>query len=87
MLSSLLGGLCSVFFGVSVVWLGGAGCRGNTGARVVGVGVVIVQGGLIGRLAAGLGVGVVARVTRELVTLASRCIVSRSFSTFSRCVR
>ena len=65
------------------MWERGAGCRGDVEAEVGSVELLEVRGGLIGRLAAGLGVGVSARVTKELVALASRCIVSRSFSTFS----
>ena len=65
------------------MWEEGAGCHGNVGAEIGGVTFLEVGGGLIGRLAAGLGVGVKAKVTRELVALAKRCIVSRSFSMFS----
>ena len=63
---------------------GGAGCRGNGAEGVV---FFNVGDGLIGRLVAGLEVGVMAKATRELVALASRCMVLRSFSTFSRGVR
>ena len=85
MLSSLLGVVSNGFFDGEVCW-GRAGCCSNIGAGADGVGFFDMRGGLIGRLAAGLDVGVMARVTRELVALASKCIVSRSFSTFSRCV-